>query len=149
MVHSDDNLGSDGKNDWHGSCVASKAMGKWNGISQFIEKIILKASLTLDDMVWAFSRALDDIIANDRQGKSVVIFAATSSNSESISTAKYPWTLIHSTMRDMFDADVLVVVPAGNYAEDPTHDKDVDTMPARWAELCISTDRGRRCTQSR
>ncbi|KAL6715319.1 hypothetical protein ACLMJK_007584 [Lecanora helva] len=129
---SDDSLDSSGHNDWHGSCVASKAFGSFNGVARDSTAIILKASRALDDIVWAFSKALDHIVENDRQSKSVVVFASTSNNSESVSTARYPWPLVRSTMRDMFDADIAVIVPSGNFAQASSHDTHVDTYPALW-----------------
>ena len=119
----------DGK-DSHGSCVASKVAGALNGVSKNSHIIMLKATLVVSDIVWAFSKALDDITAQNRQKKSVVLFAATSTNGD-FSTDAYPWTAIKPIMQSLFDTDVAIVVPSGNSAVAP-HRYDVDTLPALW-----------------
>lgn len=47
--------------------------------------------------------------------------------------ARYPWSRVKSIMSEMSEADVVVVVPSGNFAEHThRHDTDVDTFSVLW-----------------
>ena len=99
----------------HGTCVASKAVGWKNGVSKNTGLVILKASLSLVDDNWAFAVALDDIIAKNRQGKSVVLYPRTSFKQYGASTGwEANWRSIKSLIQDLFAQDVIVVTCAGN-----------------------------------
>lgn len=113
----------------HGSCVASKAAGAGYGVSKESRLIILKASTTLSNLNWGLYTARDDIIANNRQGKSVVLFAKSSSDPGIPAGDWGP--IMHSYMKDLFDLDVIVVTSAGNKATRPGR-RQVDTVPQLW-----------------
>ena len=115
----------------HGTCVASKAVGWKNGVSKNTGLVILKASLSLVDDNWAFAAALDDIIAKNRQGKSVVLYPRTSIRQYSVSTEwEANWRSIKSLIQDLFAQDVIVVTCARNDAT--RHSSVVNTVPAMW-----------------
>lgn len=123
----DDSLDTKGAPNWHGSCVASKAVGARNGVSKNSKLIVIKASTMAGDLVYAFSKALDDIIANDRQKKSVVVFAAVSNSN----VLAWSWSIVKASIKTLFDADATVVVPSGNFGDVP-RSKPVSHFPAVW-----------------
>ena len=116
----------------HGTCVASKAVGWKNGVSKNTGLVILKASLSLVDENWAFAAALDDIIAKNRQGKSVVLYPRTSTKQYDVGTGwEANWQSIKSLIQDLFAQDVVVVTCAGNGAT--RRSSVVNTLPAMWS----------------
>ena len=121
----------------HSTCVASKAVGWKNGVSKNTGLIILKASLSLVDENWAFAAALDDIIAKNRQGKSVVLYPRTSVKQYDITTTRWEANLrsIKSLIQDLFAQDVIVVTCAGNDAtrRSSSSSSVVNTVPAVWS----------------
>ncbi len=110
----------------HGSCVASKAAGAGFGVSRESRLIILKASRRVSNLSWALYKARDDIAANNRQGKSVVLFAK--SNSEPGIPAGEEWPRMRSYMKELFDMDVVVVNSAGNKGTQQGR-RQIDTVP--------------------
>lgn len=113
----------------HGSCVASKAAGAGFGVSKESRLIILKATTTVSNLNWGLYRARDDIIAKNRQGRSVVLFAK--SNSAPGIPAGGEWLKMRSIMKELFDIDAVVVNSAGNKATRPGR-RQVDTVPQLW-----------------
>ena len=113
----------------HGSCVASKAAGAGFGVSKESRLIILKATTRVSNLNWGLYTARDDIITNNRQGKSVVIFAK--SNSDTGTPVGEKWSTIRSYMKELFDMDVVVVNSAGNKATQLGR-RQIDTVPQLW-----------------
>lgn len=113
----------------HGSCMASKAAGARFGVSKESRLIILKAAQKASNIRWAFYTARDDIMANNRQGQSVVLFA----KSDPVKGETYtgPWTGIRSYMQQLFDMDVVVVTSAGNKGTRSGR-QQIDTVPQLW-----------------
>lgn len=115
---SDESRDVTGQLSGHGSCVASKAAGARNGVSRLSELITIKASLRETDIVYAFAKALENIIENNRQEKAVVIFAAAAKDG----SRSWAWNIVRAAMKALFAADAVVVVPAGKQGDprDPT-----------------------------
>jgi len=127
-TRSDDSTDSKGNPSGHGSCVASKAAGAIYGVSKNSKLVIVKSSLLQGDIVYSFSKVLDDIIDRNRQRKTVVVFAATSNgNSED-----WSWRRVKSSIEDLIAADAVIIVPSGNRAAFHRRAKDVFTFPAVW-----------------
>lgn len=110
----------------HGSCVASKAAGAGFGVSRESRLIILKATTRVSNLNWALYKARDDIAANNREGKSVVLFAK--SNKDLGIPAGDGWPRMRSYMKELFDMDVVVVNSAGNKGTRPGR-RQIDTVP--------------------
>lgn len=128
-TRTDDSKDDAGQLNGHGSCVASKAAGATNGVSKRSELITIKASLRETDIVYAFAKALEDIIENNRQEKSVVIFAAAAKDG----SQSWAWNIVKAAMKNLFAADAVVVVGAGNLGDprDPST-KIITQAPAVW-----------------
>ena len=114
----------------HGSCVASKAAGWKTGVSKNSRLIVIKSLPTLADVNFAFAAALDDIMAKRRQGKAVVVYPATSTQTFSPqSWLPRNWKSIKELIQELFDQDAVVVTGAGN---DAARSATLDTLPAMW-----------------
>ena len=115
----------------HSTCAASKAVGWTNSVSKNTGLVVLKASPSLGDENWAFA-ALDDIVARNRQGKSVVLYPRTSIKRYDVGTeSEANWRSIKSLIQDLFAQDVIVVTCAGNDAT--RRSSAVNTVPAIWS----------------
>ena len=92
----------------------------------------MKSSLNIADIHFAFSTALDDIIANDRKRKSVILFPNTSAKRYNrFTVVPKNWAAIYGLMQEAFSNDIPVVVPAGNGALSSAP-RAIDTVPALW-----------------
>lgn len=121
----DDNLAG------HGSCVASKAAGWKTGVSKNSQLVVMKSLPTLADVNFAFAAALDDIIEKDRQGKTVVVYPATSIQTFGAgSSLPRNWQSVRELIQELLAQDVVVVTAAGNHA---ARSSAPDTVPAIWA----------------
>ncbi|KAI4137800.1 MAG: hypothetical protein L6R39_007088, partial [Caloplaca ligustica] len=83
------------------------------------------------DTIWAFAKTLDDILDKKRQGKAVVVYPRLSLIPDSSPEESANWDSIYSLIRDLFDANTVVVNCAGNEATSQT--SRVDRMPAVWS----------------
>lgn len=121
--------------DYHGSCVASKAAGIKEGVSKNSRLVIMKASTSLADTHWAFSQALKDIQDKGRQGKAVIVYPMNSNLTYSPTSVMTDWGVgwerIRLLIQDLFEQGVITVVSAGN---DAKRSSDLDTLPALWKE---------------
>ena len=117
----------------HGTCVASKAAGWYNGISKNSKLVMMKASLKMADNTWAFAAALDDILEEGRSGKAVVVYPRSSIETYSRGSSELPadWSSIREIIQDLLAADVVVVTCAGNEAT--RRSSALDKVPAVWA----------------
>ena len=123
---------SDDSTDGHGTCVASKAAGRRNGVTKNTRLVMLKASSRLVDDNWAFAAALDDIIEHNRQGKSVVLYPRTSIKQHGGDVKlEANWKSIRELIKDIFAQDVVVVTCAGGDAT--SRSSAVNTVPAQWS----------------
>ncbi len=113
----------------HGSCVASKAAGASYGVARESRLSILKTTDRASHIRWALFTARDDIMANGRRGKSVVVLAK--SNSDVGKPTDGEWPFIRSHMTDLFNMDVVVVNSGGNKANKPGR-LPCDTVPQLW-----------------
>lgn len=121
----DDNLAG------HGSCVASKAAGWKTGVSKNSQLVVMKSLPTLADVNFAFAAALDDIIEKNRQGKTVVVYPATSIQTFGAgSSLPRNWQSVRELIQELLAQDVVVVTAAGNHA---ARSSAPDTVPAIWA----------------
>lgn len=117
---------------YHGSCVASKAVGWIHGVSKNSRLVIVKASHDLVDNEWAFAAAYDDILQKGRIHKSVVLYARTSDTIYTVDSELPPhWAGIKDLVTDMLASGIIVVAGAGNEGKDYDH---VNTVPAIWGE---------------
>ena len=135
--HSDDSATRKGRKDYHGTCVASKVVGRKTGISKHSHLVILKASLDMVDLTWAFRRALKDIHDKQRQAKVVTVLPWTSKYSFTANRRKwgYEWKALLEIVQEIGDKDIITVVSAGNNGE--TKGRAIDTLPALWAETTV------------
>ena len=118
----------DDSDQWHGTCVTSKAIGLSNGVYKYPERgIMLKSSPSVFETLWAFSKARD-ITKNPGMASVVVFTGATPDTDESLTL----WIRVKEIIKEIFEAGSIVVVTAGNYAEAPGR-SNVDTIPASWA----------------
>ena len=123
--NTDDDLGG------HGSCVASKTAGWTTGVSKNSQLAIIKSMLTVADVNFAFATALDDIMEKDRQGKAVVVYPATSTQTFTAGSAlPRNWRSVHELIQELFAQNVVVVTAAGNSA---ARSSALNTLPAMWA----------------
>ncbi|KAL8699224.1 MAG: hypothetical protein Q9201_006122 [Fulgogasparrea decipioides] len=101
----------------HGTCVSSKAAGWKNGVSKNSRLVMMKSSGTVADETWAFAEALDDILSKQRQRKAVVVYPRLSLTAFAPgSEPAANWDSIQALIRDLFEANVVVVNCAGNEA---------------------------------
>jgi len=114
----------------HGSCVASKAACARSGVAKDSRLIVIKATLHVADISWALVKARDDIRANDRQTKSVVLVPATARDPYYPGQElQQPWSRVRELMQELMDSDAVIVVPSGNEVK---RSRDVDLLPALW-----------------
>ncbi|KAL9592878.1 MAG: hypothetical protein Q9179_006287 [Wetmoreana sp. 5 TL-2023] len=118
----------------HGTCVSSKAAGWKNGVSKNSRLVMMKSSGTVADETWAFAEALDDILSKQRQRKAVVVYPRLSLTAFAPgSEPAANWDSIQALIRDLFEANVVVVNCAGNEAT--PRSSRVNRMPAVWASI--------------
>ena len=121
----------------HGTCVASKAVGITNGVSKSSELIIVKLALLetgqiLDsDLQWAFDEVYDDILTRQETSKQPIVVIAAFGTTEDPSVS--PWPDIKRRMTDIFALGAAIIVPSGNHALDRGRSRNVDEIPALWA----------------
>lgn len=116
----------------HGTCVASKATGIFNGVSKLSGIIVIKTTLFSSDLLWAFDQILADIRLNKSQKHAVIIFPAMS-NERYPDETTLPWVALKPMIQALFNEDAVVVINSGNEAGEPRAErKDVDTLPALW-----------------
>ena len=114
----------------HGSCVASKTTGARNGVSKTSQLVVVKSSLNLVDIAWAFQQIVNDV-ANRKDRKVVVLLTATMKTawqSEFFLDARF--SRLYLRMQNLINLGAVVVVPSGNYAQRTFF---ADTVPAVFA----------------
>ena len=117
----------------HGSCVASKALGRINGVSKDAQLIVVKTTYPeLNSYVaWAFYAVDSDIkYRRQRGGQPAVVVFAGGANQDSTT---YPWLDVGRSMEEIFSQGAAIVVSAGNQARECGR-QDVDKIPATWAD---------------
>ena len=103
----------------HGTCVASKALGRVSGVSKNSRLIVVKADLSLLGTIDGFRKIVEDVSRNGRQSRAVVVVSRGSNEpfSEAQIRAQYmdnPWHTVRRYLTMLRDMDVLVVAAAGN-----------------------------------
>ena len=124
QTETDDDLNS------HGSCVASKTTGARNGVSKTSQLVVVKSSLSLVDIAWAFQQIVNDV-ARRKDRKVVVLLTATMKaawQSEFFGDARF--SRLYLRMQNLINLGAVVVVPSGNYAQRTFF---ADTVPAVFA----------------
>lgn len=114
----------------HGSCVASKATGARNGVSKSTRLVVVKSSLDLVDIAWAFQRIVN-IAAKQKSPRIVVLLTATTKTpwrSELFQDARY--SRLYLRIGNLISLGAVVVVPSGDYG---SQRRFVDTVPAVFA----------------
>lgn len=92
----------------------------------------MKSSLNIADIHFSFATAIDDILTNNRKRKSVILFPNTSAaRYNRFSVVPKNWDAVKGLIREAFDNDIPVVVPAGNGAVSSAP-RAVDSVPALW-----------------
>jgi outer membrane receptor protein involved in Fe transport len=56
----------------HGSCAFSKVASPTDGVAKKVTMVAVKAQTTLEDTLKALEAVLNDILAQNRQGRAVV-----------------------------------------------------------------------------
>ncbi|KAL6716097.1 hypothetical protein ACLMJK_005663 [Lecanora helva] len=120
--------------DYHGSCVASKAMGFKNGVSKSSRLVIVKATTVIHDVSWAFSQIAKDIRDKNRQDKAAVVLPMTSKQSFLNNPRQWiwEWRAMLMNVHDLIEEQAFVVVAAGNFA---SRSKEIDTLPALFTSV--------------
>ncbi len=113
----------------HGSCVASKAAGVINGVSKRSHLVMVKINEKASNVVWAFNTVNDDIVRKGRRGRAVIAYPNTAKDANQGGFPGYPWSNAYAFMKDLFQNDVIVVVPSGNFGAERARSL-VDTLPA-------------------
>ena len=121
----------------HGTCVASKAVGRFYGVSKSSYLVPVKLKYSSDSLLEAFILILDDVRLKNRYPAVLICSLATQKaykNPEEPSLLPEPWNsslgiMLHLNDRHYF---VRLVVAAGNYGK---RSKVVDTYPALLAEF--------------
>lgn len=114
----------------HGSCVASKAIGAKNGVSKTTQLVVVKSTLDLIDIAWAFQRIVN-IAAKQKGGRVVVLLAATTKTplrTPMFQDARFSRLFLR--MENLISLGAVIVVPSGNYGERSFF---ADTVPAVFA----------------
>jgi len=114
--------------------VASKALGRINGVSKDAQLIMFKLAYPLvnEDIAWAFDEVFTDIKTRppaDIQ-PDVVAFAISARDNP----LAYPWPDVKRSMENIFTQNAALVVSAGNDGLEIGR-KDVDRLPAIWADV--------------
>ena len=91
---------------------------------------MIKISPTVADIYWGFDKAYQEITRYEHRVPCVVLWAYTSIGAHP-DQSRLPWNKIKPVMQQLFDADVPIVIPAGNYRTSWSRSK-VDTLPALW-----------------
>ena len=110
--------------------MASKATGARNGVSKTTRLVVVKSSLNLVDITWAFQQIVNDVAGQNRK-RVVVLLAATTRvpwSPESFQDARF--SRLYLRMKDLVDLGAVVVVPSGNYGRRSFF---ADTVPAVFA----------------
>ena len=116
----------------HGSCVASKSTGRKNGVSKTTSLVIVKSSLNLVDIVWAFKQIVN-AVATQKGRPVVVLLAATTNLAWRLSMLQDArFSRLYLRMENLISLGAVIVVPAGNYG---ARSYNVDTVPAVFASL--------------
>jgi len=114
--------------------VASKALGRINGVSKDAQLIMLKLAYPLvnSDIDWAFDAVFTDIETRPRPDVQPVVVAFAVSAGEN--PLAYPWPDVKRSMEKIFTQNAAIVVSAGNDGVELGR-KDVDRLPAIWADV--------------
>lgn len=115
----------------HGSCVASKVTGFFNGVSKNSHLVTVKATHNIADTAWAFSLIYDDIVKRGRQRDSVILFARSSQLTYYDNDSDLPvyWKTTRVLMHELFKLGVHIVTSSGNGGG------AIDTVPAIWHKI--------------
>ena len=104
----------------YSSCAASKAAGRVNGVSKLSKIVMIKASMTLADTIWAFAQVLEDVVVKGRQDKVVLLYPRLSIRTFFPgSDLGIAWNYIKAIMEELFLAGVVIVTCAGDDARSP------------------------------
>ena len=123
----------------HGTCVASKATGKFLGVARDIKLYPIKMMWTVSGLIDAFIQ-LYNFLPDPSITPSVVICpvsARGSFNRKSWSNPPYPWNIIRKYLKLLKSKNVLVVFAAGNHAADSPfsmRSQYTDTYPYLFGE---------------
>ena len=76
--------------------------------------VVLKTTMSLADNTWAFATVLEDVMAKNRRGKSVILYPRSSNHP----TAQHllGWNRIKALMEELMYQDVVIVGCAGDNA---------------------------------
>lgn len=101
-----------------------------NGVSKTTRLVVVKSSLNLVDIAWAFQQIVNSV-AKQKSNRVVVLLAATTRTawqSEMFQDARI--SRLYLRMENLINLGAVVVVPSGNHAR---RNRIVDTVPAVFA----------------
>ena len=104
--------------------------GARNGVSKISRLVVVKSSLNLVDIVWAFQQIVNDV-AKRKDKKVVVVLTATmkeSWQSQFFQDARF--SRLYLRMQNLIRLGAVIVVPSGNYGQRSFF---ADTVPAVFA----------------
>ena len=121
----------------HGTCVASKAVGRINGVAKASRLVPVKMQYTEDDLLEAFIKVASDIFHHRRQGRAVIVCSLSTIRRyrPNIRYNQLPplWLDIIKTMSYLSQTlDVVLVIPAGNHG---WRSSSSDTLPAAFSDI--------------
>lgn len=141
----------------HSTCTASKAAGIAYGAAKKATLVVVKMlDYSEPSVVSVFKVIADDIKEKGRGGRSVVSISWTTIAGVR-NIGRDTWlTEIHGAMKELYNNNVIVVCPAGNFALEPGISgalrHHVDTAPGVWFDRVLTVGatyfNGRRWQQS-
>ena len=119
----------DESGDYHGTCVASKAAGRINGVTRANQIIMMKKTEYMSDTLWAWGEILRRVLQDPNHTMSVVVFPHVGISNPLTARS---WSQIKNYMRKLFAADVVIVGVAGN--DGAQGSPVVNTQPSVWED---------------
>ena len=120
----------------YATCAASKAVGRYNGVSKVSKIVTIKSSMSLVDNIWGFAKVLDDVVAKKRQGRSVILYPRCSLKPRNFADKRQTqrqWDRLRAIIQDLIYQDVVVVTCAGDDAKFLRSRNDLDRFPGLWS----------------
>ncbi|KAH7347071.1 peptidase S8/S53 domain-containing protein [Pyrenochaeta sp. MPI-SDFR-AT-0127] len=117
---------------FHGTFVASKAIGTQFGVAKKATLIPVKMTYEESDFLDAFKQILSDLSAHpERQDRSVVLVASGSEEPDTYDNVKRELSYKYNyeiPMRSLLAMGVPIVLAAGNFAQEPNR-QNIDSRP--------------------
>lgn len=111
---------------WHGTCVASKAVGKTTGSAKRASLVVVHIDMNLFSMLKGYAEIAHDIIEGNLQGKAVL----SSSVAQKMPEASRTTSMFRRIITQIIKLDVPVICAAGNDGAEVT---EVNMYPGLFA----------------